>query len=346
MKTGIVSYGAYIPRFRLETEEIASVWGKKASDVIRSVKVREKSVAGYDEDAVTMAYEAADAALKSSSFLPSDIDVIFVGSESHPYAVNPTSTIVAEMLGVGHDYIASDFEFACKAATTAMISIIGLIKSGVVKNGMAIGSDTAQAKPHDILEYTASSSAASFLLGGEKDGLVASLIETSSYTSDVPDFWRRDGVRFPSHGGRFTGEPAYYAHVESAAKKLFSKTDLSPSNFKYCIFHMPNGKFPRVVSKRLGFTKEQLEPSLVVDEIGNSYSASSLLGLIRVLDEAKPGDLVFMVSYGSGAGSDGMIFQVEEGVKKRKSKPSLLDQLKKNKKYISYVDYLKFIRKI
>jgi len=345
MSVGIISYGIYIPFNRLKIEDIAPVWGKKPSDVISSLGITEKSVTAFDEDSVTLAYEAAIRAVKSADMSPSEIDAIFVGSESHPYAVNPTSTILGEFLNVGHDYLAADLEFACKAGTTAMIAVSSLVLSGQIKTGLIVGSDSAQAKPHDVLEYSAASGSAAFLISNSKKNQIAQIFASTSYSSDTPDFWRRDGVRFPSHGGRFTGEPAYFRHVENAARKLLAKTNLIPEDFKYCIFHMPNGKFPRQIAKRLGFTQKQLAPSLIVDYIGNPYSASSLLGLAKVLDVAGKDDLIFMVSYGSGAGSDGLVFKVMRDAPEKKSADVFINQASR-KKYISYVEYLKYRRKI
>lgn len=346
MNVGISGYGVYIPSYRIKTADIAAVWGKNGADVEKSLNVTEKAVASHDEDTVTMAFEASVHALSRAGIKPTDIEVCFVGSESHPYAVNPTSTIVAEFLGVGRGYLAADLEFACKAATTGLIAISGLIQSRKVQYGLCIGSDTAQSKPHDILEYTASCAGAAFLLGSKSSQTLATLLDWTSYSSDTPDFWRRDGVRFPSHGGRFTGTPAYFAHVEGAARTLLSKSGMSPSDFSYCVFHMPNGKFPRDVARRLGFLPQQLAPSLTVDTIGNPYSASSLLGLAAVLDIAKPNEKIFMVSYGSGAGSDAFIFETNEAlVAKRKYAPLVADYTGK-KRYISYLDYLRMGGKI
>ena len=104
---------------------------------------------------------------------------------------------------------------------------------------------------------------------------------------------------------------------------------------------MPNGKFPRIAAKKLGFTPEQLATSLTVDKIGNPYSASSLLGLAAVLDIAKPKDKIFFVSYGSGAGSDGFIFEATENIKKQQKKKESVYQQIENKEYITYAQYLK-----
>lgn len=340
--TGIVNYGVYIPRYRLKASDIAKAWGKAGGDVESSLGIAEKSVAGIDEDAVTMAFESASRALGQND--PKHIEAIFVGSESHPYAVNPTATIVGEFLGVGNTYLASDLEFACKAGTAGIQAIAGLINSKQIALGLAIGSDTAQSKPHDALEYASASAATAFLLGDTKKyEAIADLQFFTSYSSDTPDFWRRDGIRYPSHAGRFTGEPAYFAHVMGAAEQLFQKSGIKPNDITYCVFHMPNGKFPRQVAKRLGFSEEQLVPSLTVDSIGNPYSSSSLLGLAAVLDIAKPGETIFMVSYGSGAGSDGFVFTVNQT--KIKKQMTVQEQIHK-KIYINYVEYLKMTHKI
>lgn len=346
--TGIISYGTYIPRYRVKLSDIAAAWGKNGLEIEGSLGIHEKSVPGVDEDAVTIALEAALQSLAGFQGTLSDIGVLFVGSESHPYAVNPTSTIVGELLGIGHEYLAADMQFACKAATTGIQAIAGIIASGHAVYGMAIGADTAQSKPHDALEYTSASAGVAVLLGNEKP--IAKLIDYGSYSSDTPDFWRRDGIRYPSHAGRFTGEPSYFTHVLGSSQALLSKSHMKPEEFTYCVFHMPNGKFPRDVAKRLGFSKEQLTPSLTVDSIGNPYSASAMLGLAATLDVAKAGDTIFMASYGSGAGSDAFIWEItEEIVEYRKLKIENCETVKgqiAKKTYIDYVGYLKKTHKI
>lgn len=345
---GIVSYGTYIPTYRLKLADIAAAWKKDSHEIIPSLGVEEKSVPAMDEDAVTIALEAATRSIATFSGNPSDIDVLFVGSESHPYAVNPTSTIVGELLGIGHSYLAADMEFACKAGTAGMAAIAGLVAAGHARYGLAIGADTAQSKPHDALEYTSAAAGVAYLMGNE--GVVARLRGETSYSSDTPDFWRRDGIRYPSHAGRFTGEPAYFTHVTGAATRMLEMTRMKPADFDWCVFHMPNGKFPRTVARRLGFTSQQLAPSLTVDHIGNPYAASAMLGLAAILDVAKPGQKIFMVSYGSGAGSDAFVWETTEELEtiqraKRKAKDMVKQQIEK-KTYIDYVQYLKQTHKI
>ena len=161
MKAGILGYGVYLPKYRIKVDDISSVWGKKSKDVKKSLLLSEKSVASLDEDSVTLALESAQKALISTKVKKEQIDLCLVGSESHPYAVNPTSTIVSEFLSLERNLLAADLEFACKAATTGLIAAAGLIDAGKVRNALIIGSDKAQSKPHDILEYTASSASAS-----------------------------------------------------------------------------------------------------------------------------------------------------------------------------------------
>ena len=338
--TGIISYGVYIPRNRLKLSDIASVWGKDAKTIESSLGVKEKCVAGIDEDAVTLAIEASREALVRGTISPVLIQSILVGSESHPYAVNPTSTIVGEFLGVPHTYLGADLQFACKAATTGLILTSALVSEKKITYGLVVGSDAAQAKPHDVLEYTAGAGAVAFVVGEGSD-VAVELIDYASYSSDTPDFWRRDGISYPTHSGRFTGEPSYFTHVLSAGGELLKRINKKPSDFDYCVFHAPNGKFPIDVAKRFGFTYKQLEASLVVEDIGNPYSASALCGLVAVLEQAKPNQTIFMVSYGSGAGADAFILKTTKKIERLTKNGQTIREKIKNKEYISYIQYLK-----
>jgi hydroxymethylglutaryl-CoA synthase len=339
--SGIVAFGTYIPKYRLKLSEIAQMWKKDPREIEGGLRIVEKAVPGFDEDAVTMGIEAGKKAVELAGINQKELQSVYFGSESHPYAVNPSSTTVAEYLGIGNNYFTADLEFACKAATAGIQVTVGLLSSKNIKYGLVIGSDVAQGKPHDTLEYTAASAACAYILGSNKSEIIANILEMSSFTSDTPDFWRRDGAKYPSHFGRFTGEPAYFTHIIGEGKNLLAKSKLKPSDFAFCVFHMPNGKFPRVVAKKLGFTNEQLAPSLIVDKIGNPYSASSLIGLASILDIARPKQKIFFVSYGSGAGSDGFVFETTEKLKSMQKKTIPVQKQIEDKLYISYPEYLK-----
>lgn len=344
MKVGITGYGAYIPRLRIKAEEIAKIWGSDAKAIKKGLQVGEKAIADHDEDTATIAVEAARNAIQMSGINPADIGAIYVGSESHPYAVKPTATIVAEAIEATPVTTAADFEFACKAGTAGIQTCMGLVGSEMIDYGIAIGADTAQAAPGDALEYTAASGGAAYIIG--RDSLIAEIEGTYSITTDTPDFWRREGETYPRHGGRFTGTPAYFKHVISATTGLLKKLDLAPKDFEYAVFHQPNGKFPRNVAKTLGFSKDQIETGILVDRIGNTYSGSSLLGLARVLDIAKPGDRILMTAFGSGAGSDSFSIKVTNEIEKKRGIAPDVEFYIAEKKYIDYGTYVKIRGKI
>lgn len=333
---GITSYGVSIPRQIIKISEIEQA--QKKVGVAKSIGVISKTVPVRDEDTITLALQAALNSLAYFSGNPLEISNLFIGSESHPYAVKPSGTVVKNALGLSEDMALADLQFACKAGTQGMQIGFNYLLSGFSKYSLVIGADTAQAKPGDALEFTAGAGAGAYILG--RENTVANLLATLSIATDTPDFWRRAGQSYPEHAGRFSGEPAYFYHVTTAAKKIMNETKLKPEDFSYCVFHTPNGKFPRLAAEKLGFSKEQLEPSLIVERIGNSYAGAVPLALSAVLDVAKSGAKILVVSYGSGAGSDAFVFEttdlITEFNKGRKNK--IRDQIKLTKE-VNYGEY-------
>lgn len=312
MGSGIVSYGVYIPRYRIIPKDIGKIWGHDGTAMGKSLNIKAKSVPSPDEDAATIAVMAARRAIKRSNVDPINIGAIYVGSESHPYAVKPTSSIVAEAIGAAPNLTAADLEFACKAGTAGMQASLGLVNSSnkniPIDYAIAIGADTSQSAPGNALEYSASAGGVAYIIGS-KD-VIAEIKITKSFTTDTPDFWRREGKKYPSHGERFTGKPAYFKHIINCAKDVMGAMGCEPCDYDHVVFHQPNGRFPINVGKKLGFSQEQMERGLLTPEIGNTYSASMMVGLASILDRAVPDERILAVSYGSGAGSDGFHIEV------------------------------------
>jgi len=344
-KVGIVGYGAYVPRYRITPKDIGAVWGVDGASMGKALGIESKSIPGPDEDVITMSVTAARSAVARAGINPKDIGAIYVGSESHPYAVKPTASVVAEAIEATPNLTAADFEFACKAGTAGMQACMGMVSSGMIKYGLAIGADTSQGAPGDALEYSASAGAAAFLIGSEK--IIAAINKTVSYTTDTPDFWRREGEHYPSHGGRFTGEPAYFKHIMSCGKRLMEAVGSKPGDYRFAIFHQPNGKFPARIAKQMGFSGEQIKTGLLSPVIGNTYSAAVPLSIASVLDTAQPGDRVFVVAYGSGAGADGFDITVTDAITGYdRGSGYALGAMIENKCFLDYATYAKFRGKI
>ena len=164
----------------------ARVWvGGKGSG-----PVKEKSVAGLDEDVITMSIEAARNALARAG-IPAARDARRMGRlRSHPYAVKPTAH-----RGRSHRRHAPPAgrrpgNSPARPAARPWCMAFGLVGSGMAEYALAIGMDTAQGKPGDALEYTAASGGAAYIIGPAENAL-AELIATYSYVTDTPDFWRR-----------------------------------------------------------------------------------------------------------------------------------------------------------
>jgi len=340
-EVGIVGYGAYVPCYRLAGTEVARVWQGEGTDV----PIREKAVPGLDEDTATMAIEAARNALARAQVDPGKIGAVWVGSESHPYAVKPTSTIVAQAIGAVPHVLAGDWQFACKAGTETIQAAMGLVASGMVRYALSIAADAAQGRPGDELEYTVGAGAAAFLVGLAEES-VAVVEGSASYVTDTPDLFRRPGQNYPWHGGRFTGEPAYFHHTESAARHLLEELGAEPGDFAHAIFHQPNDKFPRRVAERLGFSWSQIQEGMLVNDIGNAYAGSCLLGLTAVLDVARPGERIFLVSYGSGAGSDAFSLLVTDLVLEEQRRAPLARNYVARRVMIDYASYVRYRRKL
>ncbi len=158
-----------------------------------------------------------------------------------------------------------------------MVAAMGFVGSGMAEYAMAIGMDTAQGKPGDALEYTAAAGGAAFIIGPAENSL-AVINASYSYVTDTPDFWRREYQKYPEHGVRFTGEPAYFNHITSSARTLMEELGTTARDYTWAVFHQPNTKFPQRAAQMLGFTPNRLRPACSCRSSGTRIPALRLSG--------------------------------------------------------------------
>jgi hydroxymethylglutaryl-CoA synthase len=339
-RVGIIGYGAYVPRQRIQSELIVREREAKREDLAQfldkvknGLLLRDKSVAGITEDSITIATEAAQNAVDMARVDPRKIETVAVGSESKPYAVGTIARHVASFLGLGNTVYIADLEGACNSGMQSTAFVESQILSGRIRYGLAVGTDVAQAPAGDPLEYACGAGAGAFLLG--RDEPVATIEDTAAYSSLTLDFWRRDGAHVPSHFGRTTVE-AYIKHVIGAMEGMLAKhPEVSLKDFDYLTFHQPSGYMPMKTCKtlaqekipildnpeleeRMRLTPEIIEakvrPWLRVLDTGNTYAAATLVATCDILDHAKPGEDILAVSYGSGAYTIATWLHVEDAI--------------------------------
>ncbi len=331
---GIVGYGVYTSRFRIREKNM------------------ERAVPFIDEDSITAAVEAGKLALIHSGVESSRVGKVYVGSESNPYAVKPIASKVAQVLKLGEEdgdvqgVDAVDTEFACKAATSMFKDAASLVdyRNSSTECAMVIGTDNSQAAPRDCpggeLDLFVGYGGCAYVFG--KSDVIAEIEGWYSCTSDTPDFWRRDGEPFPMHGGRFTGDPAYFKHVRKATERLMERLKLQTGDVDYFVAHQPNVRFPIKIAEDLGFKEEQYLPSLQVAKFGNTYSGSSPVGLAAVLDIAEPDQRILVSSYGSGAGSDSYSLMTTKQVRDKQRRQKLTAKYQAENPHLEYIDYITY----
>lgn len=341
---GIVSYGVELPYNRLAVDEIIELWMNSPIDTIKkSQGVLERSVLDTDEDCNTLAVAAAREAFRRVPEA-ADVQALYYGTCTNPYDSRPSSTMVLEALNLPYTTKCCDLQFSLKSGTAALTHAYAMVKAGMAKKALAIGADTVNrhTAPGDLVEPYAGAGAGAVVLGSEN--VVAAIEDMESYSSDLSDGFRLEGERYLRTGmllGSAKNEVGVDAHTMGAARVLFARTGLKPADFKYAVFQQTTPGFVRHCASLLGFSKEQYLPSIIADYVGDTGSASPLIGLAKVLDAAQPGDRIFLASYGYGAGADVFVLTVTDRIDSVRGKVKTVQQHIDRKKMVDYKQAMK-----
>ncbi len=304
--TGITSFGAYIPFYRLAHKEIARAWGGRASE-------GERAVANVDEDSITMAVEAVRDLLADSE--GREIDGLMFATTTSPYAEKQASALIATATDLRHDVRTADYAGSLRSATTATLAALDSVKAGSVSNVVIAASDTRLAAPKSAQERVFGHAASAITVG--RDKVIASLIASHSTVDEMTDVWRGDDDRFVSGWEeRFAITQGYQRVVRQTVSELFERSAIGPSEISKAIFYAPDPGTLAGTAKSLGLKAEQI-PDHMFATVGNTGTAMPLLVLSSAMEDSKVGEKLLVVGYGSGC--DALLFEVTDEIETAKS---------------------------
>ena len=322
---GIISIGAYIPMYRLNLEELGKMWGAKSIS-------GEKAVAGYDEDAVTMAVAAALECMNRSD---GKANGLYFATTTAPYKEKQSAAIIASAADLDRESHTADFTDSLRAGSIAMKSAVDAVKSGSAKHIIVTASDCRMGAPQGRLEQLLGDGAAALSIGSGHP--IANIEGSYSIFNDFTDLWRTERDAFIQSGeGRFIDVVGYLPTMQEAISGLMKRYSLTPGDFSKIVFYASDTREHADLTKRLGFEKAQLQEPLFA-HIGNTGTAAAMMMLVAALEEARPGDRILFASYGDGC--DALILRATEEISRIRSKPTIKDRLAR-KMPIDYGKYL------
>jgi 2-acetylphloroglucinol acetyltransferase len=330
----------------MDVQQVLNVWKNSDYGILKyRLRSAERTVLLFNEDTNTLATESSRNALRYSGLAGKDIEALYLGTGTNPWASNPSSTLIAESIGTSPEVICSDVQFSGKSGTSAIQICSALTESNSIKYGMAIGSDTLNrhVQPGELYEYIASAGSASFVVG--KENVIARIRGVQSYMSSLCDWFRIEGERYIKTGSSDIPDAIQIGLVEHtipAVQKLNSKLGLKPEDYTYAVFQQPYGYVPFAVGGALNFKEAQIAPGVLSEQIGDCGAASALLGLANVLDIAKSGDRILLASYGFGAGSDAFSLEVTSEIEPKRGRAPLVKDLIAKKEMVDYATAMKY----
>jgi hydroxymethylglutaryl-CoA synthase len=324
---GIISYGVYVPLWRLQRSAIR--------DSFRG----EKAIAGFDEDAITMATAAAADCCQDIE--RKSIDGLIFASTTSPYIEKQAASILAKALDLRRDVFTTDILACLRGATIALRIASDMVKAGSAKRVLVTAADCRIGAPDSSFEQDSGDGGGAVIFGDSSEA-IATVIGSYSVSNELMDVWRLPGEAFVNtEEDRFIEEEGYLKIVEEAISGIMNKYGLVPKNFAKAVFYAPNMRCYRTLISRLGFNSNQVQDHLF-DSVGNTGTAYPLMVLVGALEEAKPGDKILLASYGDG--SDVFILEATEHIKNKRY-CGLKPYLESKKVIDDYPKYLKW-RKI
>ncbi|MBN2100114.1 MAG: OB-fold domain-containing protein [Dehalococcoidia bacterium] len=301
---GIVSYGAYVPIYRLSREAIGAMWNK-------GVGKGERAIANADEDSVTMGVEAVIDCLHGMD--RSQVDGLYFATDSPPYIEKQAASIIRAAADLREDILTFDVAHSLRGAGSAMRAAADAVAAGSAKRVMVAASERRIPAPNSDSELQFGDGAAAFLIG---DIDVAAVLEGSYHlTSEFIDTWKKPEDTYAlTWEDRFVRDEAYMKMIPQAVGGLFKKLGIAPKDITKAAFYAADARTHGAIAGAIKLDPKTQVQNPMLDNVGNTGTALAPMILVAALEEAKPGDRILFATYGDGA--DAFLFKVTEQIEK------------------------------
>ncbi|BCW89254.1 hypothetical protein sos41_24110 [Alphaproteobacteria bacterium SO-S41] len=336
--TGIVSFGGYVPRLRLQRKAAATANAWFAPNLMGAAK-GERSMANWDEDPITMAVEAGRDCLPGADPLTAraHIDAIFFASTTAPFADRQNAGVIAAALSLPETSGATDIGGSQRAATSALIAALNAVKAGTSKHALVLSSEKRKAKAASSQELSFGDGAAAVEIGSEN--VIANLLGSAAVTVDFVDHFRGDGEDFDYNWEeRWIRDEGYSKIVPRAVKAALAKAGIEASAIDHFVLPCPFAKLDQTIAKQLGIAPEKVRDNLA-GTVGDTGAAHPLVMLVHALEQAKPGQKILLAAFGQGC--DALIFETTEALASLK-RNGISGSLAKRKEETNYLKFLAF----
>ena len=291
-RVGIVGYGGYVPRLRLERSAAAAAhtWFDPA---VRGLGKGQRAMANWDEDAITMAVAAARDCLTGSGITTTPGSIL-LASTTHPFEDRQNSVLVKEALNLDDTTVATDFAGSRRVGTTALLTALHSAHN-IESPLLCIASEKMHAKPASEAEFFVGDGAAALAVGS--DNIIAEFIGSHSVSVDFVDHFRQDGSEFDyTWESRWIRDEGYGKIAVAAIKKALEKNQLSTSDIDHFIIPTAMRGVNKYVAEKAGLDESTLHQDLH-PVMGNAGSAQSMIALADCLQSAKPGACIMVVGF-------------------------------------------------
>jgi 3-hydroxy-3-methylglutaryl CoA synthase len=329
---GITGYSFYVPRLRLDRALIARAWGTAQPEGTIAV-------ANYDEDALTMAADAALGCLPDGALAL--VDGLYFASTSAPYREKQIASVIATACDLPRAVHSADFSGSVRAGISAVVAALSAVRAEMLDEVLVAAADSRVAAPDSEIEGLLGDAAAAVRIG--REGVIAEFAGATFVSEEFTHLWRTDTERFlQAFPGRFSNTYGYARDLGEAIRALLHQHRLQPEAIAKLAVYSPDARAAIDLAKALGFDPRRQLVSPAVATIGSAGVADPLLALGAALDAAQPGEWIIVAAYGEGA--DAVLLRATELLPRRRAERSWRQWVDDKLLLPSYEKYLKFRR--